>query len=142
MIGTVLLIALVFVAFGALFASIGVRMQRAQGRFTARAARATGTVTDLRPRSPGDTGSGVIWVPVVRFTTADGRTVEAETSGGSNVKRHKPGQPIEVLYDPQQPADVRVPDRGSGFIHGMFIAMGAAFVVIGLAIAAVAAAVA
>jgi hypothetical protein len=141
MLTTVLVIALVFVAFGTLFAAIGVGMRRGHNRFKARAATATGTVTDLRSRSAGDSGSGVVWVPVVKFTTADGRTVEAETSGGTNVKRHKPGQPIEVLYDPQQPADVRIPDWGSGLIHGVFIAMGSAFVLIGLAILAVAVAV-
>lgn len=141
MLTTVLIVALVFVAFGTLFAAIGVGMRRGQNRFKARAAAARGTVTDLRARSAGESSSGVIWVPVVKFTTADGRTVEAETSAGTNVKRHEPGQPTEVLYDPRQPADVRVPDWGSGLIHGIFVAMGGAFVLTGLAILAIAVAV-
>lgn len=134
----VLGVALAFVVVGGLFVVVGVGMGRGQSRFKANAARAAGTVTDLRSRSTGDHDTGgVIWVPVVKFTTADGRTVEAETSGGSNVKRYKPGQPIEVLYDPANPADARVPDWGTNIIQGVFIAMGGVFVVIGLAIVAI-----
>ena len=140
---TVALIGLAVAAFGALFAAIGIGVRRGQSRFKARAARATGTVTGLRARSVGrDTGGGMVWVPVVRFATADGRTVEAEAGGGSNVKRHREGQPIEVLYDPANPADVRIPDWGSSLIHTMFIGIGGVFVLIGLAILAVAVAVA
>ena len=80
-------------------------------------------------------------MPVVKFTTADGREVEAETGGGTNIKRHQPGQPIEVVYDPANPSDVRVPGSGVGFIHGAFVALGTVFAVIGLGIIAIAVAV-
>lgn len=138
---TVVLIALAFAAFGALFMAIGIGMSRSDNRFRATAARAAGTVTDLRARSAGSQSSGLIWVPVVKFDTADGRTVEAETNSGTNLKRHKPGQAIEVMYDPDNPTNVRVPGGGAGFLHGAFIALGGIFTAIGLLIAAIAVAV-
>ena len=119
MMGTVIVVGLVFIVFGALFAGVGIGMRRSQGRFdAARRARVRGRHRRPLALAPGTQSSGPIWVPVVRFTTADGRAVEAETGGGTNIKRHKPGQPIEVVYDPANPSDVRVPGSGVGFIHG------------------------
>ena len=80
----------------------------------------------------GRSGGGLIWVPVVRFQTADGRTVEAETGGGTNVKRWEPGQTLDVTYDPADPTDVRVPGSGGGLIQGVFLAIGILFGVLGL----------
>ena len=138
---TVLLVALAFAAFGVLFISIGIGMSRNLNRFRGRASRAAATVTDVRARSAGTSG-GLVWVPVVRFTTPGGRTVEAETGSGTNLERHQPGQPLEVLYDPDNPTDVRVPGGGTTFIPVAFIAMGGIFALIGLLVAAIAIAVA
>jgi hypothetical protein len=86
----------------------------------------------MRSRAVGRTGGGMVWIPVVRFQTVDGRTVDAEAGGGTNVKRWEPGRPIEVSYDPANPTDVRVPGSGGGMIQGVFLGIGILFGVLGL----------
>ena len=136
----VLLIAgLVFAAVGALLAGIGIATARAERHFGESAARATGTVTDVRSRSVGrGTSGGIVWIPVVRFRTADGRTIDAEAGGGTNVKRWEPGQQVEVAYDPANPSDIRVPGSGGGLIQGLFMGIGILFAVLGVLLVAAA----
>ena len=136
-----LLIALVLVAFGALFAGLGLSFARAGRRFDATAAHASATVTEMRQEAVGRSGGGLIWVPVVRFQAPDGRTVDAEAGGGTNVKRWEPGQTIDIRYDPANPSDVRVPGSGSGLITGVFVGIGALFAVAGVLVLALAIAV-
>lgn len=78
-------------------------------RFVAGAERATGTVVDLssRTNSEGD----VLFYPVVRFTTAQGRTVQFVSSSGSSPASKSVGDRVEVLYDPDDPPGAKL----SGF---------------------------
>ena len=112
MMGTVIVVGLVFTVFGVLFAGVGIGMRQSQGASTPPPRAPPGSSPTSARARPGRQSSGLIWVPVVRFTTADGREVEAETGGGTNLKRHQPGQPIDVVYDPANPSDVRVPGVG------------------------------
>ena len=91
-------------------------------------------MTDVRSRAVGrgSGGGGLIWIPVVRFETPDGRTVDAEAGGGTNVKQWEPGQSLDVSYDPANPADVRVPGSGGGLIQAVFIGIGVLFALLGL----------
>jgi hypothetical protein len=140
-VAVLLIVGLIFAAAGALFAGIGIASARSSRHFEEAAARATGTVTEMRSRSVGRTGGGMVWVPVVRFRTHDGRTVDAEAGGGTNVKRWEPGQPIELSYDPADPTDVRVPGSGGALIQGVFLGIGILFGVLGLLMVAAAIAV-
>jgi hypothetical protein len=140
-VAVLLIVGLIFAAAGALFAGIGIAAARSSRHFEQAAARATGTVTEMRSRAVGRTRGGMVWVPVVRFQTDDGRTVDAEAGGGTNVKRWEPGQPIEVSYDPANPADVRVPGSGGAMIQGVFLGIGILFGVLGLLMVAAAVAV-
>lgn len=84
---------LIFVAFGLLFAFKGVKTIISTRRFEQRASRAGGEVTSVRERwvssgSGSNRSSRTVYVPVVRFTAADGRIVEAETVGHTNFRRH------------------------------------------------------
>lgn len=140
---TLIVVALLFVVFGVVFMGVGLGIGRAENRFRSTAGRAAATVTDVRSRSAGRNTSGLIWVPVVRFQTSDGRMVDAEASGGTNIKSHSPGDSIEVLYDPANPANVRVPGGpGGGLIQGVFMAIGGIFSLIGVLLVAIAVAVA
>ena len=132
------LIALVFVVIGVVFAGIGIGVARSSRRFETTAARARATVTDVRSRAVGrgGGGGGLVWIPVVRFQTPDGRTVDAEAGGGTNVKQWEPGQSLDVSYDPANPADVRVPGSGGGLIQAVFIGIGVLFALLGLLLVA------
>jgi hypothetical protein len=126
-----------FVLLGAAFAAIGLLIRGGNRRFAASAARATATVVDVRSRAAGPRRSrGLIWVPVVRFETADGRTVETETDSGTNLEQHEPGQAVEVLYDPANPTDVRTPGPAGTMIPTAFMVIGACFIAMGLAFVA------
>ena len=76
-------------------------------RFVTDAERSTGTVIDLDSQmSDGD----IVYYPEVRFTTAEGRTVEFKSSSGSSSPPDV-GDRVEVLYDPDDPRDAQL----SGF---------------------------
>jgi Protein of unknown function (DUF3592) len=78
-----------------------------EARFVRGAERATGTVIDLESRtSDGD----LAYYPVVRFTTAEERTVEF-TSSSTSSSPPDVGDHVEVLYDPDDPRDAQL----SGF---------------------------
>jgi hypothetical protein len=80
-------------------------------RFVERAERATGTVIDLSEVIDRSEGSiSVVYHPVVRFTTAEGRTVEFRSPSGSSSPPDV-GDRVGVLYDPDDPQDAEL----SGF---------------------------
>ena len=89
--------------------------------------------------SAGD--STLVFIPVVRFQTPDGRTVDAEAGGGTNRRRWSEGDAIAVLYDPADPTFVKLDAAGSGFITGMSVALGGLFTLLGLGLVALAVAV-
>ena len=132
-------IPLAFTALGVLFAVLGIRNQRASTRFTRSAGQASAEVTDLRTRAVGSgTDSSIAYFPVVRFQLPDGRTVETETSSGTNWSRPKPGSAVEVLYDPENPADVRIAGQvGGTLMNGFMIVFGVVFALFGLGFFAV-----
>lgn len=110
-IGIVALVAALLTAVGAVFAFHGLRVLGRTRRFVAASASAKGTVTDSVGRwyrDPGDDpGVSKLSHPVVRFVTADGRTVEFESQVGSNLAP-KVGQEVTVLYDPLNPKEARI----------------------------------
>jgi hypothetical protein len=129
----------VFAAAGVLFALAGVRRTIATRRFEARASQAGAQVTDVRERwvSGSDSRNRRVWVPVVRFTTADGRTVEAETGPHRGLRRPHAGDPLEVLYDPADPADVRLRSGAGGIVAGVVsVAFGVLFALLALTVVA------
>jgi Protein of unknown function (DUF3592) len=76
-------------------------------RFMAGAEHATGTVIDLSEDFSSDDETVH---PVVRFTTAEGRTVDFRSSTGSSSPPDV-GDRVDVLYDPDDPQDAKL----SGF---------------------------
>ncbi len=97
-------------AIGALVALSGLRSLIAARRFEARAERATAEVTDVQVEwVSGSRGQNRVRTPVVRFTTADGRAVHGQTTPYRGFKTPEAGDALEVLYDPADPADIRLP---------------------------------
>jgi hypothetical protein len=70
--------------------------------------RATGIVIDHKVRSSGgfDNYSRLL-VPVVRFETQDGKTVEFESGLGTNIPP-RVGEEVTVIYEPSRPQEAKV----------------------------------
>jgi hypothetical protein len=82
--------------------------------FTGRAAHAEGrivkmdTVRNAAPFMDQVAGSGVIYYPVVRFKTQDGKAVDFRAASGSQRPTYSVGDKVPVLYDPNNPKDSRI----------------------------------
>jgi Protein of unknown function (DUF3592) len=114
-------------AVGVVVFVVGVVLFARAAQFVADAEHATGTVIDLSRERDSD--GRVSLYPVVRFTTADGQTIEFVNPSTSNPPSETPGDRVAVLYDPDDPYDAQL----SGFLHNWlppttFSAFGAFFV--------------
>lgn len=138
--GVVVPVAILFTAVGLVFVFPGVRTIRSSGRFLSRALRAPGVVTDLRYEIVAQgTHSGGLWFPVLRFSTADGRTVDTTAMYGRVPAPARRGDAVSVLYDPDDPTRAAIdgPIGGGGLIGSIFLALGLTFTLLGLGIGAV-----
>lgn len=78
-------------------------------RFRQSAATASGTVIELVERvSHSDEGTSVVYAPRVQFRTSAGEERIFLSDTGSNPPAFAPGDPVEVLYNPDHPADARL----------------------------------
>lgn len=103
----------------------------------ARAVEVQGSVIEMvRVRDSED--KGYLFTPIVRFQTADGRTVEFQSGLRTNPPAYRTGQTVSVLYDPDVPESTAI--RGVlslwfmpiilSFIGSIFLAVGAAMIVL------------
>ena len=136
-----LLVPAGLIAGGIFFALLGFRPRRADDAFIQSARRAPGVLTDLRWRShdygpPGDMTR--MAYPVVRFTTADGKVVEVETTQARSPAPGRKGQAVTVLYDPADPTRVMIEDfLGQGrMMHGCIGFVGIALTLFGIGMGA------
>ncbi|SDJ31925.1 Protein of unknown function [Nonomuraea maritima] len=108
---------------GLLFALVGGKLTIGALNFRKRARRTHGQVVGLRPRR---SGQGVTYHPIVRFVTASGIPVEAETPSSGNPPPARPGQQVAVLYDPDAPTRIRLDTAtGDGFLFSLiFLGIG------------------
>ena len=92
--------------------AVGVWLHRRTSAFLDTAVPATGEVVELK-ESPGGGGrsgggGGTTWSPVFTWTDAAGVERRSTGSVSSNPPSHAVGEAIDLLYDPQNPVDVRV----------------------------------
>ena len=132
-----LLVPVGFIAFGLLFAFVGLRGRKQAKAFRARAARAPGVVTEVRTRFVDtgggvDTGGSLMYYPVVRFTLPDGRVVDTETPGAAPSPARQ-GAQVTVLYDPNSPTEAVLDSSWSDGTtgSGCITAFGIGFAVLG-----------
>lgn len=97
--------------------------------FGERARSGQGEVIRLRAGRKGVAQANrvkVVFYPTLRFTTAEGKRVEAESPVGSNPPPAQRGERVPILYDPADPTQVRVDSvMGRGTIGGgVLIGMG------------------
>jgi hypothetical protein len=126
-----------FVLIGGAMVAFALRAKRARARWEASASRAPGEVTDLRWQSVGHAGDRTpLAFPVLRFSLPDGRTVETQSTWGTNPPPAKPGAQVTVLYDPADPTRASVPAGGTAsIVSWVIVALGGLLVLVGLAAA-------
>ena len=100
----------------------------------ARSVETQGTVVEMvRVR---DSDGDYMYAPLVRFSTAEGKTVEFQSSLRTNPPAYRTGQTVSVLYDPAVPESASI--RGFftlwfmalilTFIGTIFLGIGAAMI--------------
>jgi hypothetical protein len=99
----------VFGLVGVVLLCVAVVLAVTTRNFLASAARAEGTVIDLRRHTSLDSSGDrmrerTVWSPVVEFTTADGRRLSFEDHGGSNPPAYEVGDRVQVAYDRDDPS--------------------------------------
>jgi hypothetical protein len=112
---------------GALFAALGCYMAYADLRLTRVGRTATAEVVDLKWADTDGSDQGSYY-PVVVFRTADGQQVRAPTKFGSFPPPAQVGERVQVIYDPADPAQVRLERlRGQQTVFSLvFIVVGGA----------------
>ena len=117
-------------AVGALALVWAALAYRSQRRFLSRSLRTNAVVQSLRAEALGR-GRGTMYFPIIRFTTPAGVDVTTEcntTQGGIRV-----GQPLTVLYDPNDPKKVEI---DSFWSHWAVVFIALSFAVLALISAA------
>lgn len=138
---------------GAVFLAAGVYLRTYRRSFRRRAVVVPGAVLELRAGGPtgvADMAAGMgmstgvgpaeMYRPIVGFRTTDGRDVTASAPAGASkfLLGLRPGQPVRVYYDPNDPTQVDLDLPG---VHGpLSVAMfgvGGCLTMLGLLVAAV-----
>ncbi len=121
---------------GVLIIGLAVRHLILAHRFARTAVATTGTVVHVQNQATRGTPyvnmSGSVYFPTVRFTTADGQSVEFTPRIGSNLDPHTVGHQVPVLYQPNDPTSARINTfalRRMG--PGCFLTVGIALTVVG-----------
>ncbi|WP_214410405.1 DUF3592 domain-containing protein [Sphaerisporangium fuscum] len=110
------------------FGGVGAGLLVSHREFRRIAQRAQGQVVHLRR---GSTEGGYVYYPTIRFVTAYGQQIEAETNYGSNPPVAPVGGLVAVLYDPEKPSRVRVDSVwGGGVAVGAIFAASAVLLVV------------
>ncbi|MER5622020.1 DUF3592 domain-containing protein [Streptosporangium sp. NPDC002544] len=119
------------IAFGAVFAGVGIRVMTVGQRLRRHGVRVPGVVVGLRWSSSGDNG---VYYPTLQFQTVQGSVVETESDLGSNPSPVRPGQQVMVLYDPERPQRARLDGvGGKGVLHSvLFLTVGVVILVVSL----------
>lgn len=111
--------ALLFLVLAIASAVGGVIATRNTIDFLDEAQRTTGIVTGYDAQRDSDS---VAYYPKIRFSSGSGEEIEFVSDSGSNSKSYEVGEPIEVLYRPQDPKDA----RRSRFLDVWFLTVAAA----------------
>lgn len=109
-------------ALGGIFFAVGLTGVRRTRALHRRGAKAYGQVVRLATSSGQN---GILYHPVVQWTTADGRPMERTAMiGKSMVLNFRPGRRVLVHYDPRDPARMAIEGYGSG-AEWLFCVLGA-----------------
>ncbi|MEV0975074.1 DUF3592 domain-containing protein [Microtetraspora glauca] len=121
---------------GVIFTLLGAGLLINARNFRKRALRAQGQVVGLR-RS--ESSEGYVYYPILRFTTVYGQVVQAESDVGSDPPSARQGQHVAIMYDPADPARLRIDnltDSGT-LLAGIFLGVGLLLLFSGIAVGVV-----
>lgn len=102
-----LLLGLLFNALGAFALLVASFSWLRARRLIAESAVATGEVVALNERR----GRRVMYAPVVRFTSPDGRSLEFTDEISRNRPGYRVGDRVRIMYLRRDPTDVRIASR-------------------------------
>ena len=133
---TMQLLGGIFGLVGVISIAIGSFAARKTRRFLTRAKATRGTVVHLVMRSSTDSEDGSIsyaYYPIIKFMAQTGEDIEFESSSGSNPPMYTVGQPVEILYDPQDPHRAKIHSFFDLWLATtLFLGVGGVFTVVGL----------
>src|SRR3989344_2997567 len=89
-------ISIFLMAFGFIFISVAASSYLTSSAVFKEGVSAYGEVTRLEI-------SDSTYKPVIRYTTNDGREIEFLAQFSSNPPAYKPGDMVEIIYDPENP---------------------------------------
>jgi len=130
-------VPVIFAVVGSMFVILGLRSAASLRRFRRTAARASGVVLDLVLDVAGPRRStNLVYFPVVRFSTPDGRVVDFRSPQGSSPAAVRRGQQVDVLYDPADPTNARLEGiLSGGCLNTFLVVFGGVFVLLAVVIA-------
>lgn len=140
----------VLTAIGLIFLLVGLLIWAMGRRFRGPGERAAGKIVGFVTTDPGmigprggsmrlgawtGFGNQIVYRPTVEFTTAEGATVTATSSVGSNPRRGHVGDAVTVVYDPRNPQRIRVDSGGAATCLEIgFMLLGSGVAAIGIVI--------
>lgn len=132
-----LLIPAIFVIFGLTLAVKGLRMFLRTRSFLGGAVQAKGEIVSWREEANDGDATKTTKFPTLRFTAHDGRMVETEADVGVSFWPADDEAPVNVLYDPADPAHARLSTLdGRGYTEAlMFLLGGLALAIVPVVIA-------
>lgn len=113
--------------FGLIFIGIGGGLMLQQVTFKQDAAHVQGVVTELSMNCDDD---GCSYSPVVRFKDPDGNVIFYTSRYYSNPPAYKSGEPVTILYSPQNPQKAMILGEGRG-LQVIFLGVGGVTILFG-----------
>ena len=102
--------------------------------FLAKARPAYGTVTAIRTQADDD--GDPIYAPVVEFRTENGHAAIYKSGLYSRPCKYKVGDKVDILYNPDKPADAQIKGRKMNFVPMLVLgSLGMIFTIFGVVLA-------
>jgi hypothetical protein len=125
----------IFLGIGLLVLGIAIYLTWSTHAWLGRSVQATGVVVENVRMQNRQTGE-LMFAPLVRFQTADGRTIEFQSSLRTNPPAYSPGQRVTVLYDPAKPVSAEIASLFSIWFAPIVLwFLGTVFTAVGIGVA-------
>jgi hypothetical protein len=125
----------IFLGIGLVVLAIAVYLTWSTHAWLGRSVQASGVVVEVVRIQNRQTGE-LMFAPLVRFQTADGRSIEFQSSLRTNPPSYSPGESVTVLYDPARPVSAEIANLFSIWFAPMVLwFLGTVFTAVGIGVA-------